>query len=308
MSKICTNCGNELKEGAKFCGFCGTKAEPVAEAPVQPVYAPPQQPAAPVYAQPSQPNTYTPEQPVQPMNFTPAGVQQAQPVNAAPQGGYAPPQQPVPQSGYTPQPAYAPAPAPAYPGYAPGPQPKKKKTGLIVGLIAGGAAVVIAAVVLLIIFIKPGGGPASTPEQAVGTYIDTLNNMINGSGDFDDMLECMYEWKYIKPENKSELDESIAEAKESAASGVAMLKAFYQNISITYQVKETKPMTKEEMAEYLKDNDLDEACDITPVEEMVTCTVTIHMQYGDETQDNDNDIVCIKADGKWYLSISGLDL
>lgn len=23
----CSKCGNELKEGAKFCGYCGTKTE-----------------------------------------------------------------------------------------------------------------------------------------------------------------------------------------------------------------------------------------------------------------------------------------
>jgi hypothetical protein len=58
---ICTNCGAEIPEGAKFCISCGTAAaaaapqveQPVYEAPQAPAYEAPQQPAyeqPPVYA------------------------------------------------------------------------------------------------------------------------------------------------------------------------------------------------------------------------------------------------------------------
>lgn len=41
---FCKNCGNQLPEGAVFCGSCGTKVE-VQAAPQQPAYDIPQQPA-----------------------------------------------------------------------------------------------------------------------------------------------------------------------------------------------------------------------------------------------------------------------
>lgn len=50
---FCENCGNRLLEGAKFCGGCGAKTEPV-----QPAYtaaaepAPPRPAPAPAYASP----------------------------------------------------------------------------------------------------------------------------------------------------------------------------------------------------------------------------------------------------------------
>lgn len=32
MSKVCINCGNELKDSAKFCGKCGAKVEEITSA------------------------------------------------------------------------------------------------------------------------------------------------------------------------------------------------------------------------------------------------------------------------------------
>lgn len=66
---FCANCGNKLPEGAKFCGDCGTKTEPV-----QPAYtasaesapmSPNQPPSAyppPVQTAPSYQQAYTPPQ------------------------------------------------------------------------------------------------------------------------------------------------------------------------------------------------------------------------------------------------------
>ena len=43
---FCQHCGNQLPEGAAFCGNCGNKvaSAPTSEAPQQPVYVAPQQP------------------------------------------------------------------------------------------------------------------------------------------------------------------------------------------------------------------------------------------------------------------------
>ncbi len=66
---ICTKCGAEIPEGAKFCINCGNAAvaaepapqpeQPVYEAPQQPAYEAPQQ--QPVYAAPQQPQYQQPQ-------------------------------------------------------------------------------------------------------------------------------------------------------------------------------------------------------------------------------------------------------
>lgn len=50
---FCENCGNKLPEGAKFCGGCGAKTEPV-----QPAYTASAEPA-PMRPDPP-PSVYTP--------------------------------------------------------------------------------------------------------------------------------------------------------------------------------------------------------------------------------------------------------
>ena len=49
---FCENCGNKLPDGAKFCGGCGAKTEPV-----QPAYTAADEPAqaCPVHPQPTRP-------------------------------------------------------------------------------------------------------------------------------------------------------------------------------------------------------------------------------------------------------------
>ena len=66
---ICTKCGAEIPDGAKFCINCGNAAvaaepapqpeQPVYEAPQQPAYEAPQQ--QPVYAAPQQPQYQQPQ-------------------------------------------------------------------------------------------------------------------------------------------------------------------------------------------------------------------------------------------------------
>ena len=85
---FCQNCGNQLTEGAAFCGQCGAKvAEPAA--PQQPTYEAPQSAPQPAYEAP------------QPAYEAP------QPAYEAPQPAYS-----APQTSYTvPQPAPVVAPA-----------------------------------------------------------------------------------------------------------------------------------------------------------------------------------------------------
>ena len=91
---ICTKCGAEIPEGAKFCISCGTPAaapapqveQPVYEAPQAPAYEAPQQPAyeqPPVYAAaaPQQPQYQQPQYQQQPTYYA-----QPQPADAGVSG------------------------------------------------------------------------------------------------------------------------------------------------------------------------------------------------------------------------------
>ena len=66
---FCEKCGNKLPDGAKFCGGCGAKTEPVhpayaaAEEPAPARPIPPPAYASSVRAEPSYQQAYTPQQP-----------------------------------------------------------------------------------------------------------------------------------------------------------------------------------------------------------------------------------------------------
>ena len=182
---LCKNCGAPL-DGTPFCTNCGAKAEqpvnmpagdtdatvmapdtaaayvaakaePAYQQPAQPVY---QQPAQPVYQQPEQPAFQQPEQPAFQQPAQPAFQQPEQPVYQQPaQPVYQQPAQPAYQQPAQPayqQPAYQQPAQPAYqqpaqPAYQQPEPPKKKNTGLIIG-IAVAALVAVAAIVVIVLF------------------------------------------------------------------------------------------------------------------------------------------------------------
>ncbi len=130
----CTNCGAPNADDAAFCTSCGTplKAQDTNQPQEQAPSPPP--PPPPAYTPPPQ-QTYAPP------------PQQA--YAPPPQQAYAPPQ----QQPYPPQQAYP----QQHPGYGyPQQAPKKKKTGLIIGIVAG--VVVIAIVIALVLILGGGGG------------------------------------------------------------------------------------------------------------------------------------------------------
>mgnify|MGYP001265045923 CR=1 FL=1 len=137
----CKNCGALNAEGATFCTSCGTPL--TSDAPEQPVQAqaPPPPPPAPVqYAAP-------PEYP-----------------QAAPPPGYPPQAYPPQQPGY-PYPPQAPA-------------PKKKKTGLIIGLSVAAVAILV---VVLILVLGGGGGGGKSGIGGKWVVVDT-----EGSSDYEE--------------------------------------------------------------------------------------------------------------------------
>lgn len=186
MEIKCPACGAPCAPGEKFCQNCGSKLpqpvpveEPTAilnETPAAPV-----PPAAPVYAAPAAQGNYPPQQNVP--NYAPKAApayppQQGVP-NYAPKAAPAyPPQQNVPNYAPNPAPAYAPNPAPNYApaygaaGYAPA-APKKKKTGLIVGLIVGAVVLIAAALLLYFLVLSPTSVTLSEEAVTMDCY-DTI--------------------------------------------------------------------------------------------------------------------------------------
>ena len=128
--QFCTSCGAPLTPGVRFCESCGT---PVA-VQAQPIEVPQPQAAPP-------PATYQPTQ--------------SQPPAAPPPAAY----RPVPPRPAVPPPtAYRPAP----------PQPpRRRNTGLIIGLVVGGVA--LCCVVLAVILVVTGAVaiPFFTAQQPV---------------------------------------------------------------------------------------------------------------------------------------------
>ncbi len=121
----CTNCGYQNPEGSRFCRQCGTPIQAQSDSAPQsvPPSSPPQQPEPTPQAQPQSQAQYQPQ----------------------PQA-YPPHQQPFAQQQPYGMPPYQEA-------------PQKKKTGLIIGLVAGGVVLVAAAVVLAMLFL--GGTPVT---------------------------------------------------------------------------------------------------------------------------------------------------
>ncbi|MCR4598790.1 MAG: zinc ribbon domain-containing protein [Acetatifactor sp.] len=122
---FCSNCGKEIPDGAKFCGFCGTPTE-AAEPAKEEVKA-------------SEPVVETPAAPVAEAPAVPAAEAPAAPVAEAPAAPAAP---------------VAPAPAPAYSPIPEEPKAKKGKGGKIIGIALAIVAVLAVAIGCTFIFAK----------------------------------------------------------------------------------------------------------------------------------------------------------
>lgn len=160
LTMFCTNCGAQNADEAAFCTTCGNPLK-ANEAPAAS--------EAPQAAAPPVPETPQPVPPPAPAAYTPP-----------PQQTYAPPPAPVQQQAYAQPPqAYAPQQTPYQPqaayGYPPQ-APKKKKTGLIIGI---GAGVLVLIIVLALVLTLGGGGKGGIAGK--WTVVDT-----EGWSDYDE--------------------------------------------------------------------------------------------------------------------------
>ena len=161
---FCKKCGTQLNDNANFCAVCGT---PVGDNLNQ---------AQPV----QQADPFAQAQPV---------VQQAEPFAQAQPAQQADPfAQAQPAQQADPFAQVQPAAQQAEPAqqWNPTMKPKKSKTPLILGLVGAALAVVIILVVVLL-FACGGGKGASSPQEAVNTYFEALNEK-----DFSELKGIMY--------------------------------------------------------------------------------------------------------------------
>lgn len=162
---FCTKCGNKLKDGAKFCTACGQKVEAMpipfpapAQAPeVHINMAPQQEPAAP------EAPAYVPAPPVEPEIPAAPIVQNSLDPMAPPVEPEAPASGPIVQNSLDPMaPPVEPETPLIYADTDPDlaateEKPKKKKKGLLIGIICGVVAVVAAVAIFLGISLNEKG-------------------------------------------------------------------------------------------------------------------------------------------------------
>ena len=332
MSDICRNCGEELKEGAKFCGSCGAKVEPAA-APAepavseQPAYTVPEPNTAPENAapptdgyQPPQPEYYSAGQPAPPPYYAPN--------SAPPQGQYGQPPYGAPAPGQYGQPPYG------APGYGMQPQPKKKsKAGIIIGIIV----VVIVAIIAVVIVVSKNAyektfnngasngsedstsaqtdsdaKPVSdkgfdTPEDAIAAYINGIEALVKGESTFADIMYNCYEYQYAEPAYKSTIEDTIDEQEGTVGSSFEMLSAYADDFAVSYKDFESKALTADEQEKFIEDNMIETYCDTENIEEVSSCSFTMVMSFAGIDSDNEMSLCCIKADGRWFLSFSSME-
>ncbi len=185
---FCKKCGTQLNDNANFCAVCGTpvgdnlnQAQPAQQAEPFAQAQPAQQAEPFAQAQPAQQaDPFAQAQPVQQADpFAQAQpAQQADPfAQAQPAAQQADPFVQVQPAAQQAEPAQQ---------WNPTMKPKKSKTPLILGLVGAALAVVIILVVVLL-FACGGGKGASSPQEAVNTYFEALNEK-----DFGELKGIMY--------------------------------------------------------------------------------------------------------------------
>ena len=296
MPNFCQKCGTLVDDNAAFCNHCGAKMSDgysnegvtvAAQPPVQP-----QQPAQP-YGQPPQYG-----QPQAPYAQQPYGQ---------PQAPYT--QQPVQQPVYQqtppqPAPVYAAPPVQpvAYPGTAVATAPpKKKKTGLIIGLSL--VALILVGVVLVVFVFDVFGlfnKKNSSPKDCVEGFFYAL-----ADEDIDGALDCIYETKY------SDMMRSLMKAQFASnpdiLSGMTEFKSLGKdNIKemLELEIADEKEVSDAQATEY-KQLMAQMTVPTDKIESIETATVKMKNKSTGDT--SDKKFIFVKAEGQWYILASGMN-
>ncbi len=211
------------------------------------------------------------------------------------------PQQPAAPNPYEyhPQPVYAAVNTPA-----PVPTPKKKKTGLIIGLSAV-ALVLVAALVLLVILPLAGtdvfglkwfkSAKNATPKECVETFfLEIADNNTDGA------LDCIYEATYS--ESMRSLFKTYLSSEMDSNSSFRAIKSMgkdniknMMNITIT----DEKTVSSSDAAAY-KSQLSTYGIPTDKIETIESAALTINGQK------QENEWIFAKADGQWYILSSAM--
>ncbi len=271
---FCQKCGHQLADTAAFCAGCGAPTGIASAAPVAP--AEPAAPVAPIApVEPAAP--VAPVAPVEPV----APVAPVEPV--------VPVAQPMPQ--------YA---APVTPA------PKKKKTGLIVGIIAIVLALAVAAGAVWYFFIRDDDDDSSKKRGAsYGKVIDYMEEISNG--DFDNFSKLVPEevWEDFLDMIDMDEDECIEYYDELFESERYDLESeLGDNIKISYTVTDENKLDDDDLDDIKADLEEYYGIDEDDVTEAYELEVTIKRKGSEDSEEEDDSLVAIKIDGKWYPYIN----
>ena len=237
---ICVNCKNQIDNNTPFCPFCGS--------PVSSGNAGPQQV----------------NHPNQQMNYTPQGPQMNNPQSPQmtynPQGSQMTYNQQAANQVYN-QPQYGGVnQQPQYSGNNSG-QSDKKKTGLIIGIIAGSVILCTLIVVLIVVLMKPGKkddevASNSTSEEL--TAAATTEAVDKEDADSELTFEAKTEAEVTETEAATEeakteaakTDEAKSEKTEEAATEAAAEVPYGQKVGLRFSDMTTKVKDKGRVAIY----------------------------------------------------------
>lgn len=182
-------------------------------------------------------------------------------------------------------------------------KPAKKKTGLLIGLIAGGVVLVIGIVVLLTLLLGGKSGGRS-PESVVTKYFESVID-----GDFETAVALSLPDKLLatrleeegmtRAEYKKQLkyatDSYLAYAKMDPDMA-AMQKSFQCKILDIEQLERDDIFSIDENYNYEFDTPFGTVTDAVDVYFVVSYT------YADDEPESDRDyITVVKIDGSWYI-------
>jgi len=169
--------------------------------------------------------------------------------------------------------------------------PKKSKKGLIIGLSIAGVLLVAAALLIFVfdvfhIFKKKDSG---SPEAVVKKFYQAIND-----ADADKLMECV-------PKEAMQALGEYGGSKEDIQAALNMAKGFGIKIE-DIKILSTNDISVDEAKQITGTSSLN----ISEAKKLSVSAVTkVNFMGQEESQEDTNDFICGKIDGKWYILNSG---